>query len=156
MIFQNMANQFRHLFITYAKEDLKGVVSFMFKATLGITIAMVLMVISGLLSFTLRKLMGISDDVAKLTCEIFFLLCLIPLIIGYRNYYHGSFLLLKKTKFMGLGGVIRIIVTFISSWMFFDLGFLNHWTAATALLLGFVAELFLNVWAYKFFYAKLA
>jgi len=154
MIFQNMANQFRHLFITYAKDDLKGVVSFMFKTTWGITIGMVLMVVTGLLTFLLQDFMSIPKDVTKLACEIFFLLCLIPLIIGYRNYYHGSFLLLKKTKVMGLGGVVRIILTFVSSWLFFELGVLNHWTAATALLLGFLAELFMNIWAFKQFYTN--
>lgn len=154
MIFQNMINQFRHLFITYAKEDLPGVVSFMFKTTFGATLLMVFMVLSGILSFTMLNLMGVPEDVSKLTCEVFLLLCLIPSIIGYRNYFHGCFLLQKQTKMMGLGGVIRIIVTFLSTWIFFQFEILNHWSAGTALMLGFVAELVLNAWSYNSFYKK--
>lgn len=154
MIFQNMINQFRHLFITFAKEDLKGVLRFMYKTSLGVTLVMALMVLTGLLSLTMQHLMGVPPDVSKLTCEVFLLLCLIPITIGYRNYFHGSFLLLKQTKIMGLGGVIRIIITFFSTWAFYRMGILNHLSAGTALMLGFIAELILNLWAYYRFYHK--
>lgn len=148
--FQNMVNQFRHLYLTYAKSDLKGVVRFMLQTSAIITGIMVFIVASYALRFILVNVMGVSLQVAIMSEEVFWVSSLLPLIICTRNFFHGQSMLTKNTMVMGMAGVLRVGGTALIAWVFVWFGVLNHVTAGFALVFGFFIELFVNAAQYKF------
>lgn len=148
MIFQNMINQFRHLFITYAKDDLDGVISFMIKCTFIITVLMVTVIGSQGLYGILVYVINVPPAVALNTVEVCWVLCIVPVIIGTRNYFHGQSMLNQTTKIMGFGGICRVIATSLCALILIDSGNLNHVSASFSLVLGFAVEAIFNAAGY--------
>ena len=86
------------------------------------------------------RLLGIEGEVLRMTQGVILVLCLLPVVVNVRNYYHGIALIQRTTGRMGAGAVFRNLATYLISAAFFYAGWLNHVTAALTLVLGFVAE----------------
>jgi hypothetical protein len=140
MIFHNLLNQFRHLFVTFGGEDLAGVRRFMVRVTAAVVGGMVIVAASPVSTFVLREWIGVADAVLAMTRQALLVLCLLPAVVTFRNYFHGLAMVRRRTGPMGAGAIGRNVATYLLCLALFSVGWLNHVTAAATLVAGFVAE----------------
>lgn len=140
MLFFNPLNQFRHFFVTFGKDDPADIKRFMVKVMLVTMSLMLLTALTPASHFLLGQLLGIQGETLTMARQVVAVLCLVPLAMTLRNYYHGHLMTSRKTTLMGIGGVFRVIAIYLFCWAALHLGFLNHYTAAFALFIGFATE----------------
>lgn len=140
MIFHNLLNQFRHLFATFGSEDLAGVRRFMVRVTGWVLAVMVATAFSPAAEWVLRVLIGVEGEVLLYSRHVLMVMCLLPAMIAWRNYYHGLAIINRKTGPMGLGAIMRNLATYAMAATLYAAGWLNHVTAAAILVVGFLAE----------------
>jgi len=140
ILFHNPVNQFRHFFVTFAREDLRGVRRFMARIVVALVAIMVLLAATPLLRLCFRYLLNIKADVLDAAVRAFWPMCLMPAVVALRNYYHGLALLNRRTLGMGLGGIGRNVAVYAACFVLLRFGLLGSATAAWVLLLGFAAE----------------
>lgn len=139
-LFQQAANQFRHFFVTFGLDDLPGKRRFMVLVWAGLTAVMVLFAVTPLSNLIWRDLMGIPEEVRALAVQSLLVLCLMPAVIIFRNYYHGLLMVQRRTVGMAAGAMLRVAGIYLAAQLLFSLGWLNHVTASLVLILGFVIE----------------
>ena len=108
MIFQQAANQFRHFFITFGFTDMHTKVRFMIAICAGLTGAMLLFSLTDLADLIWNTSMGLSSQLTDLAIEVTLIMCLMPAIIIYRNYYHGRLMTERRTGGMAWAAIIRV------------------------------------------------
>lgn len=140
LIFHNLLNQFRHLFATFGKDDLPGLRRFMAKVTCGSVTAMLLVVLTPLSQVVLRDVIGVTGNVLAMSRQVLLVMCLLPILVAFRNYFHGLAMIDRKTGPMGAGAVVRNIATYAASAALLALGWLNPMTATAVLVVGFLGE----------------
>lgn len=140
MIFHSPVNQFRNLFVTFGQSDLAGLRRFMIRVLIGLTVIMALIAGSPVSDLFFHKLLGIEGQVLEMAQKVLWVLCLVPLVVGVRNYFHGLSLIRRRTRGMAIGAVCRNLTIYLVTWWFFEWGWLDHIAAASILLLGFVVE----------------
>ncbi|MEC7412820.1 MAG: hypothetical protein VYB97_01650 [Pseudomonadota bacterium] len=140
MIFQQAANQFRHFFITFGFTDMHTKVRFMIAICAGLTGAMLLFSLTDLADLIWNTSMGLSSQLTDLAIEVTLIMCLMPAIIIYRNYYHGRLMTERRTGGMAWAAIIRVIGIYATAQLLYSLGWLNHISATCVLILGFVIE----------------
>jgi hypothetical protein len=140
MIFQQAANQFRHFFITFGFTDMQTKIRFMITICAGLTGAMLLFSLTDLADLIWNSSMGLSTELTDLAIEVTLIMCLMPAIIIYRNYYHGRLMTERRTGGMAWAAIIRVIGIYATAQVLYSLGWLNHISAAFVLILGFVIE----------------
>jgi hypothetical protein len=140
MVFHQPLNQFRHLFVTFGLERMAAARRFLLRMMIYWDAAMILVVATPLSTLILRELMNVRGDVLRWSREALAVLCLTPLIISFRNYWHGLLLASHRTAGMAGGAVGRIGTIALASWALWSVGWLNHASAAAVLLGGFAAE----------------
>lgn len=140
MIFHNALNQFRHLFVTFGEQDLAGVRRFMIRVSVVVVGSMVVVAATPVSRLVLEDLVGVKDEILRMTCEVVLVMCLLPVVVNFRNYFHGLALIRRTTGRMGVGAIFRNVATYVLAALFFYTGLLNHVTATLILIAGFVAE----------------
>lgn len=140
MIFQNCLNQFRHIFVTFGSNDLPGIRRFLLRVWLVVTATMVLIAVTPLGTWLFRDLLGVEPHVLPMARHVLGVMCLAPLMICIRNYFHGIAMTGRSTIGMATGGVCRVGVLYLGSAGLYHLGWLNHATAAAMLVAGFGVE----------------
>ncbi len=139
-MFQQAANQFRHFFVTFGLDDLPGKRRFMAVVCIGITLIMLLVAATPLSEWVLTRALGIDDVVKSQSVDVILIMCALPALIIFRNYYHGLLLVQRRTLGMATGGILRVVGIFVFSQLLFTAHALNHATAALVLLSGFAIE----------------
>ena len=84
--------------------------------------------------------MGLSTELTDLAIDVTLIMCLMPAIIIYRNYYHGRLMTERRTGGMAFAAIIRVVGIYAAAQILYSLGWLNHISAAFVLILGFVIE----------------
>lgn len=140
MIFQQAANQFRHFFISFGFDDLPTKRRFMMAVCAGITIIMLVFSLTPMHQWVWGDLMGLPDSVIGIARDATLIMCLMPAIIIYRNYYHGHLMMVRQTGGMAYGSILRVLGIYACGQLFFALGLLDHISATFILILGFVIE----------------
>lgn len=140
MLFQQAANQFRHFFISFGFDDLPAKRRFMFIIGTAITAVMLLLAITPLSGWIWGTLMGIPSELMTPAQDVLLMMCLMPAVIIYRNYFHGRLMHLRRTAGMAYGSITRVAGIALLSLLCFEFGWLNHHTAAAILIVGFVIE----------------
>jgi hypothetical protein len=140
MIFHAPLNQFRNLFVTFGDKDLSGVRTFMARTMIVLSVLMVLVVMTPVHLWILRGLLGIEGELLTMASEVITVLCLVPLVITLRNYFHGLHLIHRRTRGMAAGGVLRVVAIYIASFGLYHAGILNHSFGALVLVAGFAVE----------------
>lgn len=140
MLFQQAANQFRHFFVTFGLDDLPGKRRFMVIIWAGITGLMLLFAVSPLSNLIWRDLMRIPEAVRAPAVEVMLVMCLMPAVIIFRNYFHGRLMVERRTVGMAAGAILRVAGIYLAAQVLFSFGALNHVTASLVLILGFVIE----------------
>lgn len=140
MIFHNALNQFRHLFVTFGEQDLAGVRRFMVRVSVVVVGSMVVVAATPVSRIVLEDLVGVKGEILEMTCEVVLVMCLLPIVVNVRNYYHGLALIRRTTGRMGAGAIFRNVATYLLTALCFYTGLLDHVTATLTLIAGFVAE----------------
>ena len=140
MMFQQAANQFRNFFVTFGLEDLATKKRFMWLVGGLLTLLMALFVLTPLSRATLSALLGVGPQVLERAVDIITIMCALPAIIIWRNYYHGVLMVKRRTNSMALGGILRVAGIALAAQLAFLAGGLTHVSAAFILLLGFLIE----------------
>ncbi len=138
--FQVTANQFRHFFVTFGDDSLRDKRIFMTIIGVGITTLMLLMAATPFSQFLLADLIGIEGAVLVQAREVLLLMCLLPGLILWRNYYHGLLMVVRRTAGMAYGGMLRVAGIYVMAQACYIAGWLDHITGTVVLLLGFVIE----------------
>ena len=139
-MFQNPINQFRHVYATYGAADPRGVARFMFRVTalyLGIMCAVVFTPLSRLF---FGRIMGLDGAVLALTLRATRVLLLLPLLIMVRNLYHGRMMVRRRTTFMAVAALVRVVAIALAAAGLQRTGRLDAASGALVLILGFLAE----------------
>ena len=140
MMFHMPVNACRDLFVTYGREDLRGVRDFALRIT-AISFGLILVfTATPLARLALVHFLNVKQDILGMAAHTFWPLCAVPPIVMLRNYYHGRALIERRTVGMGLGGVSRNAAIAGVGGTLYALGWLNHVTTAALLSLGFLAE----------------
>ncbi len=87
MIFQQAANQFRHFFISFGFDELPAKRRFMVLVSVGITAIMLVFCLTPLHQWVWGTLMGLPTQVIAVAKDATLIMCLMPAIIIYRNYF---------------------------------------------------------------------
>jgi len=139
-LFQQAANQFRHFFISLGFDDLAAKKRFMAIIAAGLTAIMGLIALTPLSAWIWGDLMGVPNELIEPAVDVLLVMCLIPVVIVYRNYFHGRLMHLRRTAGMAYGSMSRVVVILVLAAMAYDMGALTHTTAAVVLIVGFVVE----------------
>lgn len=140
MIFQQAANQFRHFFISFGFDDLPTKRRFMMVVCAGITVIMLVFSLTPIHHWIWGDLMGLPNSVIGIARDATLIMCLMPGIIIYRNYYHSQLMMMRQTGGMAYGSILRVLGIYACGQLFFSLGLLDHISATFILILGFVIE----------------
>ena len=87
---------------------------------------MLLFSLTDLADLVWNKSMGLSTELTDLAIDVTLIMCLMPAIIIYRNYYHGRLMMERKTGGMAYASIIRVIGIFAAAQALFALQWLNH------------------------------
>ena len=147
MLFQQAANQFRHFFISFGFDDLAEKRRFMLIVAASITGIMLLFAATPLSLWVWGTVMGVPEELTGMSTDALLVMCLMPFIIVYRNYFHGLLMHFRRTAGMAYGSMTRVAGISLLSWLFFDLGWLTHNSAAGILITGFLIEAAMAQWA---------
>jgi hypothetical protein len=148
MLFQQAANQFRHFFISFGFDDIATKRRFMIIVAVGITAIMLSFALTPLSDWVWGEVMGVPVELKALSVEVLLVICLMPAVIVYRNYFHSRLMYLRRTAGMAYGAIARVIGIFLTATLFFQLGWLNHYAAAGILIFGFVIEAAMAQWVH--------
>ena len=140
MIFQQAANQFRHFFISFGFDDLSSKRRFMGIICAGITATMLVYALTPLYQWVWGTVMGLPAELISIARDATLIMCLMPVIIIYRNYFHAHLMMMRRTGGMAYGSILRVIGIYASAQLFFSLGWLSPINASSILILGFVIE----------------
>jgi hypothetical protein len=140
MMFQQAANQFRHFFVTFGLDDLPGKRRFMALVCAGITLIMLAVALTPLSEWVLRRGLGVDPAVEARSVQVILIMCALPSLIIFRNYFHGLLLVRRRTLGMATGGILRVVGIFVLAHLLLRAGALDHMTAALVLLCGFAIE----------------
>jgi len=140
MIFHAPVNQFRHLFATFGREDLPGVRRFLTRVMWALVAALVAVNVTPLGWLAFRYALNARGELLNTAVSAFAPLCLIPVVVTLRNYYHGLALVRRRTRGMGAGGVTRNAAIYLAALALFRTQGLNAASAACVLVIGFIAE----------------
>jgi hypothetical protein len=139
-LFQVTANQFRHFFVTFGDSDLREKRLFMVIIGAGITGAMLLISMTPLSDVILADWIGIKGEVLVKAHVVLMLMCLLPGLILWRNYYHGLLMVARKTNGMAVGGMSRVLGIYVMAQLLYLVDALDYLTGTIILLLGFLVE----------------
>ena len=140
MMFQQAANQFRNFFVTFGLTNLRQKRNFMWLVGCGLTLMMGVFAATPLSGWLLMGLLGVDAQIYERAVQVIVVMCLLPGIILWRNYYHGILMVERRTNSMALGGLLRVCAIALAAFVLARLGWLDHITAAFVLLLGFCVE----------------
>ena len=146
-LFQQAANQFRHFFISFGFDNLPEKRRFMAIIAVGLTAIMLLFALTPLADLIWGDIMGLPPELMSLSIDVLTIICLMPAIIVYRNYFHSRLMYLRKTAGMAYGAMTRVLGILALASIAFEFGWLNHHTAAAILIFGFVIEAAMAQWA---------
>jgi hypothetical protein len=139
-VFMNPINQFRNVFVNFARDDLAGVVTLLRWTIGGLTGFMLLVALTGLDGLFFRHFQGARPETSAIAENAFLVACLLPLGMGWRNYYHGLALAHRRTTSMGFASIMRNVVIYLLGALLLHFEFLNAGTAMSLLLSGFLTE----------------
>jgi hypothetical protein len=140
LFFHQPLNQFRNLYATFGTSDLEGLKRFQLEVVLAMTGAMILVSFSSLDTLVLSRVVGLEGTVLTFTEQAVRVMCLLPLVVGFRNYYHGVALARLTTGSMASAAVLRVVAIYAAAAAAQATGILDHVWASAILVFGFAVE----------------
>ena len=140
MIFHAAMNQFRHLFVTFGREQFPEMRRFMVRVLAAIMFIIVLILATPISTVIFQDMLGVTNEVLAMVRETLWVLCAIPVIVTLRNYFHSLSLINRRTGSMALAAVARNTAIWVAAWLLYRCRMLTHVTAGAVLVLGFATE----------------
>lgn len=114
---------------------------FTYTLNFAITIIMIVLLIPEIFNFLSREVLGLPDNISKLTYGAVFLLLPWPGAIGYRRFYQGLLIRFNMTRKVAYGTIIRLTAMSISVLVGFYLKSIpGAYVGAMSLSIGVSAE----------------
>ena len=101
---------------------------------------MVLLVFTPAIRPVLRLVLRDRVHLMDRSIQALRVLCVWPIAMTFRNYFHGHLLMWKRTLGMAVGGVARTSAVALAAWAMHRAELLDHTWAAAILVLGFASE----------------
>ena len=124
-------------------------VRFMRYVAILITSIMLIFILTPISDFVWGNWMSLSPELRDLSTEVVFIMCLMPCLIVFRNYFHSRLMTRKKTNGMAAGSILRVAGIYLTAMILFETDSLSHTSAACTLLLGFLIEALVARSAFK-------
>lgn len=140
MGFQLTVNQFRNVLVTFGDQDPAGVRRFIWRVAFGLSVVMVAAVASPFVRWFLHDLQNAEGELLRMARQAVWPLVLAPVIVTWRNYYHGLAMVHRRTAGMAVGGLARVGSVWVCARLLTALGLYNHVAAAAMLVVAFAAE----------------
>ena len=124
-------------------------IRFMQYIAILITAVMLIFILTPISDFVWGNWMSLSPELRGLSSEVVLIMCLMPCLIVFRNYFHSRLMTRKKTNGMAAGSVLRVAGIYLVAMILFEMDSLSHTSAACTLLLGFLIEALVARSAFK-------
>lgn len=140
-IFQSMVNHaLRNLMATFGAEDPAGCRRFALQLTALITVAAVLFLTGPPLRWFLSTVLQAEGEVLVLATQAAPILALTPIVIAWRNWYHGLAMAHRRTGAMLLGSLGRNGCIVLGAAALAAGGWFDHRSATALLVAAFACE----------------
>ncbi len=139
-IFLGAVNQFRHLMVTFGRDELAQLRRFMVRTTAVITGLMLVVVATPLAELFFRYLQGATGETLRMVRQAVWVTLVVPGAICWRNYYHGQVMVHRRTGGMLVGALMRDLSVLVGAAALSAVGLYNHVTATAMLPLAFSSE----------------
>jgi len=140
LIFQLAVNQFRHVSVSFADEKAFVVRRFMLEATCVIAGLMAAAHIGGASRWFLEAVQGAKGLLLDLSDRAVWPLLLAPVVVAWRNYYHGIAMARQRTTVMGLASIARNVAIYGVGMAYVATQSLGPVTAGSLIIVGFATE----------------
>ena len=101
---------------------------------------MVLLVFTPAIRPVLRLVLRDRVHLMDRSIQALRVLCVWPIAMTFRNYFHGHLLMWKRTLGMAVGGVARTSAVALAAWVMHRAELLDHTWGAAILVLGVASE----------------
>ena len=143
MIFQMTINQLRNVYVTFALERPEDTRVFARQLVCALTGIMVFVGITAIAALFFEYLQGVTGRPLEWALQNYYGLCLVPIVVGLRNHYHGLAMAKRRTRIMGAASIFRNVSIFGAGWLLIGLDRFEPWAASVLLLIGFFVEAFI-------------
>jgi hypothetical protein len=150
LIFVFMLNQVRHLFTSFGHKHIQNIKHFLVYLMLFVSSIMIIITATPIFYLVFGGLINADETIQTPIRDVLWIMCLMPAVIAFRNYYHGLMLLGKTTQWMVLGASVRVATISFSAWLCLVNGILDHIAAAWILWLGYASEALMVYLAIRF------
>jgi hypothetical protein len=106
----------------------------------AVMLIMVLIIATPISTVIFQDMLGVTDEVLVMVRETLWVLCVIPVIVTLRNYFHSLSLIDRRTGSMAVAAVARNTSIWVACWLLYRCKMLTHVTAGAVLALGFATE----------------
>lgn len=144
MMVQLAVNQFRSFFPGLGLDNLDKKRRFIALVTASLMAVMALCILTPLDRLIFQQMLGLEGVLFDIATQAAMVMLGTPLILAVRNYYHSLLLAYKRTHSMAVGSASRVGLIIACSWLFLELGWLNHWTAPLVMIISFSSELLVS------------
>lgn len=144
MMVQLAVNQFRSFFPGLGLDNLDKKRAFIALVTASLMAVMALCILTPLDRIIFHKMLGLEGQLFDIATQAAMVMLGTPVILAIRNYYHSLLLAYKRTNSMAVGSASRVGLIIACSWLFLELGWLNHWTAPLVMIISFSSELLVS------------
>ena len=76
---------------------------------------MVLFAVTPLSTLLWRDVMGLPQDLIELARDVTLIMCLMPTVLIYRNYFHGRLMSGRRTAGMAYGSTMRVVGIYVAA-----------------------------------------
>ncbi len=115
--------------------------NFMWMLNIGITVVMLVLLLTPLWDLLVYRGMGLNREVGHLAWVAMLIMLPWPAAIGYRRFYQGLLIRSGRTRRVAWGTMVRLVamaITAVVCWQFTDMA--GTWVGAAALSAGVMAE----------------
>jgi len=156
-IFQSVVNNvLRNLMATFGGDDPVGCRRFALQLTLGTTVLAAICLAGPPVRWFLAAVLHAEGRVLELAAQAAPVLALAPLVIAWRNWYHGLAMVHRRTGAMLIGSLGRNGCVAFGALALAELGWFDHRTGAALLVAAFACEALGTILASRRWRAALA
>ncbi|RMD73944.1 MAG: hypothetical protein D6820_17740, partial [Lentisphaerae bacterium] len=140
LLFQSTVNQLRFLIVRFGHKNPVQVARFMAVIATTVSLLMILTLCSPASEYYFRYLQNASGDLLILAREAAWGLCLGPLAIAWRNFFHGLAMIHNQTIYLLYGGIARNGSVLIMGQLLVMMHLFTPFWGAFLIVIAFTAE----------------
>jgi len=99
------------------RSSMRGMLAFVFLVAAWVSILLALLAFTPIGTFILRRILGVTPQVAQTARDALGLLVLLPFITGLRGLFQGLVIRARRTGLVSLATAVRIGMLFVYLWL---------------------------------------